>query len=494
MRIAAAFVLLLLLTGCGRGPQVEQVEAELTKQLADAFEPGTFEIVAVAGRGSSSDSTSPPGEQRRVVYYDAELRLKRNVDFGGWNTPGVASLVTVLGAGPKGIKGAKAGGNQAGDRLFAHGSAIYRRDGDAWRAVVTAGFAAPVAPSLDSPSPPSTSDRLLAALQTAVHAVPSDTSPAVQAIVDRELALAVASIQAQLVRLSQGYPVAAGSEGGQYVRLVQALQATKPMGLTFQALVTEGSVENLNLLRQDKVMLALAQSDIAAEALVGAGPFAARGPFTALRALGSLYPEPLHVVVRADSPFRTVRDLMNKRISVGPAGSGTRATAERLLAAHRMTEGKEYTRDESPFSSALAALAAGNVDAVMQVTGVPSDQIRLTAASTPLRLIPIDEAVLAETTAKNPATLRGIIPKSAYPGLEHDVATLTVSAVLATTSSLSDADARSLVAAIFEGKGDLLAAGSAQGGQISARTARTAAAIPLLPAAEAALSSSRTGQ
>lgn len=492
MRIAAGFVLLLLLAGCGRGPQIDQIQAELTKQLADAFEPATFEIVSVAGRGSSSDSTSPPGEQRRVVYYDAELRLKRNVDFGGWNTPGVASLVTVLGAGPKGIKGAKAGGNQAGDSIFAHGSAIYRRDGDAWRAVVTAGFAPPVAPSLDSPSPPSTSDRLLAALQTSVQAGPLGTSPAAQAIVERELALAVASIQAQLVRLSQGYPVAAGSEGGQYVHLIQALQTTKPMGLTFQALVTEGSVENLNLLRQDKVALALAQSDIAAEALAGAGPFAAQGPFTTLRALGSLYPEPLHVIVRADSPFRTVRDLLNKRISVGPAGSGTRTTAERLLAAHGMTEGKDYTRDESPFSSALAALAAGKVDVVMQVIGVPSDQIRLAAASTPLRLIPIDETVLAEATAKNPAVLRGIIPKSTYPGLDYDVAALTVSAVLATTSSLNDADARSLIGAIFDSKVDLLAAGSAQGGQISARTARMITAIPLLPAADTALGSSAT--
>jgi TRAP transporter TAXI family solute receptor len=490
-RIAAGLFLLLLLAGCGRAPKIEQVETDLTKQLAGAFEPGTFEIVSIAGRGSSSDSTSPPGEQRRVVYYDAELRLKRDVDFGGWNTPGVASLVTVLGAGPKGIKGARAGGNQAGDRLFAHGSAIYRRDGEAWQATVGASFAPPVAPSLDSLSPPSTSDRLLAALQTAVHAVPSGTSPAAQAIVDRELALAVASIQAQLVRLSQGYPVAAGPEGGQYVRLVQALQATKPMGLTFQALLTEGSIENLTLLRQDKVVLALAQSDIAAEARAGTGPFSTQGPFTALRALGSLYPEPLHIVVRADSPARTVRDLMDRRIAIGPVGSGTRSTAERLLAAHGMITGEQYTPDESPLSSALASLAAGSVDAVMQVIGIPSDQIRSTAALTPFRLIPVDDAALAEAVATNPATIRGIIPKATYPGLEQDVPTLTVSAVLVTTTSLSDADARTLVMAIFRNKDDLPAAGSTQAGQISARTARMGTAIPLLPAAEAELGNAR---
>ncbi len=288
--------------------------------------------------------------------------------------------------------------------------------------------------------------------------------------------------------MSQGYPIAAGPEGGQYVRLVQALQTTKPVGLTFQALLTEGSVENLTLLRQDKVLLALAQSDVAAQALTGTGPFASQGPFPALRALGSLYPEPMHIIVRADSPARSVRDLMSKRIGLGPAGSGSRATAERVLAAHGMEAGRDYTLDEAPFSSALAALETSAIDAVLQVIGMPSDQIRSASATTRLRLLPIEDAVLADLAGKNPAMLRGVIPNATYPGLEQEVPTLTMSAVLATTSSLSDADARSLVTAIFGSKADLLSAGSAQAGQISARTARMGTAIPLLAAADAALS------
>ena len=106
-QLAALFLLLLGLVACGRGPETDQVRQDLGNRLARAFDPGTFEVVAVDGRGSSADSTGPPGEERRVVYYDARLRLTRDVDFGAWNGPGTASLVTVLGAGPKGIRGSR---------------------------------------------------------------------------------------------------------------------------------------------------------------------------------------------------------------------------------------------------------------------------------------------------------------------------------------------------------------------------------------------------
>ena len=52
-----------------------------------------------------------------------------------------------------------------------------------------------------------------------------------------------------------------------------------------------------------------------------------------LRALGSLFPEPIQVVVKADSPLASIADLKGKRVDLASAGSGTRANAEALLAA-----------------------------------------------------------------------------------------------------------------------------------------------------------------
>ncbi|MBV8525890.1 MAG: hypothetical protein JOY71_27890, partial [Acetobacteraceae bacterium] len=203
-RRLTALVLLLMLVGCGRAPETTQVRQDLANRLAEVYGSGMFEIAAVDGRGSSADSTSPPGGERRVVYYDAELKPMRDIDLGAWNTPGVASLVTVLGAGPRGITGVKPGGNKAGDQILAHGTAIYRLEGDAWHEVTPASFTPPVAPALATISPPSPSDRLLTALHDAVHALPAGTTPGERAVIDQELERALAAIQSRLTRLRQG--------------------------------------------------------------------------------------------------------------------------------------------------------------------------------------------------------------------------------------------------------------------------------------------------
>ena len=134
------------------------------------------------------------------------------------------------------------------------------------------------------------------------------------------------------------------------------------------------------------------------------------------------------------------------------------------------------------------------MDAVIQVIGTPADEIRSAAAVAPLRLLPIDAAMLAKLTAEDAALLRGEIAKGTYPGVTQDVATVAVAALLVTTSSLSEAEAATLVKAIYGNKADLLGAGSAQGGQLGVATAHTGIPIPFAAGAEQALSGLQAAQ
>ena len=81
------------------------------------------------------------------------------------------------------------------------------------------------------------------------------------------------------------------------------------------------------MLRDGKVSLALSQGDAAFAAFEGKGSFAEEGPYTTLRAVGSLYPEPVHVIVRGDNPAASVSELAGRRIAVGQVGSASRTTA-----------------------------------------------------------------------------------------------------------------------------------------------------------------------
>ena len=97
---------------------------------------------------------------------------------------------------------------------------------------------------------------------------------------------------------------------------------------------TEGSIENGLLLGRGQANYGILQSDVAMLAASGAGPFAADGPLAKIAALGSLYPEPVHIVVSAGSPIRSVEDLRGKRVDVGTPQSGSRLNAIGVLQAH----------------------------------------------------------------------------------------------------------------------------------------------------------------
>jgi TRAP transporter TAXI family solute receptor len=495
LRTVLAFLLLFALSACERGPKIDQVQRDLTERLMQAFGGDVLQVAEISSRGSSVDITAPSGEDRRIVYYDAKLKVARDISFGGWNTAGVASLVNLLGAAPKGVTGTKPTGNAKGDEIRTHGTAIYRREGNDWKLASSAAFAAPVAPALDTVAQPRRADTLLAALNNAVKAAPARISPEEQAVINQELSRAVAAIQGRLSRLAQGYPIAAGPEGGQYVRFVQALQSTKAAGLEFRALITQGSVENIAMLRQNQAPLAIIQSDVAEQAMAGTGIFAGEGGLAELRSLGSLYPEYVHVIVPRDSPARGVRDLRGKRIGIGPPGSGTRQTAERLLLAHGMEAGRDYQPDSAALPQALGALSGKQLDAVIQIIGAPADQIRVAATVTPIKLLPVEDAVLATLTANSRSLLRGVIARGTYPGIEQDVATLSVTALLATTATaLTEPEVRRVITAVFGGKVDLVAAGSVQGGQVSAATARAGLPIALVVGADAALTELSAGK
>src|SRR5688572_27352459 len=128
MRALVAVFLILAAAGCSRGPGTDALESGVTERLSQALPPGTVTLASFARRGSQSDTKAPAGETRRIIYFDAELKLERDFDFGAWDAPGVAGQVSALGAAPKGITGITSGGNKAGDVLRAHGTVLYRRE------------------------------------------------------------------------------------------------------------------------------------------------------------------------------------------------------------------------------------------------------------------------------------------------------------------------------------------------------------------------------
>src|SRR3954451_5329492 len=80
---------------------------------------------------------------------------------------------------------------------------------------------------------------------------------------------------------------------------------------------TKGSNENIPLLEEGKLDIALVAGEPSYEAFTGIGR-----PATRLKILTAMYSSPGMFVVRADSSYRTIRDLVGKPVAFGARGSG----------------------------------------------------------------------------------------------------------------------------------------------------------------------------
>jgi len=96
----------------------------------------------------------------------------------------------------------------------------------------------------------------------------------------------------------------------------EVMNAADPT-LSIEPRNTKGSNENIPLLEAGQLDIALVAGEPSYEAFMGIGR-----PPTKLKILTAMYSSPGMFVVRADSPYKTIRDLVDKPVAFGAKGSG----------------------------------------------------------------------------------------------------------------------------------------------------------------------------
>jgi TRAP transporter TAXI family solute receptor len=95
-----------------------------------------------------------------------------------------------------------------------------------------------------------------------------------------------------------------------------AINAADPT-LSVEPRNTKGSNENIPLLEAGQLDIATVAGEPSYEAFMGIGR-----PATKLKILTAMYSSPGMFVVRADSPYKTIRDLVGQPVAFGAKGSG----------------------------------------------------------------------------------------------------------------------------------------------------------------------------
>lgn len=211
---------------------------------------------------------------------------------------------------------------------------------------------------------------------------------------------------------------------------------TEQLDTQATAQVTGGAVENVRLVQDGSVEVAITQARTAFAGYTGASPFSQ--PHTKVRAMfGNLSQGVFQVVVMADSPIRTLADLKGKRVVMGPAGGAAIDIGRELF------ELAGFTLDDVratyvSYDEGVSQLKDGAVDAVIVQAAMPSPAIQQLAASRrDFRLLSFDEEFMAKAIAQYPYYSRVHIPADFY-GATEPATTLMVSNMVIVSADLAD--------------------------------------------------------
>jgi TRAP transporter TAXI family solute receptor len=234
--------------------------------------------------------------------------------------------------------------------------------------------------------------------------------------------------------------IASGQKGGTFLPLGETLAAgfAKDVhGARFSALESPGGKVSIEMLEAHQAELALLSNHV-------------RGA-SSLSLVAPLYEETLHVVVRRAATVSAPHDLVGRRISVGPSGSGTESIADSVLQHFDITPEMYERRNMAP-SEAVAALQSGALDVAFLVGGMRMPAVDELLRRDDMILLSLGEpgrvgSALEGIRLDAPFFTVTAIPEHAYGHQPAaPVGTISVHALLVTRADL-DAD---LVYAITE--------------------------------------------
>jgi TRAP transporter TAXI family solute receptor len=177
--------------------------------------------------------------------------------------------------------------------------------------------------------------------------------------------------------------ITTGGESGAYYKFAQRYQEILQRdGIKLEIKPSAGSTQNLARLR--------GATPEASVAFVQGGTTEPEDSNNIL-SLGRMFYEPLWVFHRLPNEIDQLVQLQGRRIVVGPAGSGTRHLAVRLLAASKVNA-SNATLMETPGKAAAEALIAGEVDAAFFVSAPDTEIVQQLLRTPKIRLVSFTHA------------------------------------------------------------------------------------------------------
>lgn len=212
-------------------------------------------------------------------------------------------------------------------------------------------------------------------------------------------------------------------------------QACGVTGLIAIAKATQGSVANLQLMKNGEIKSALCQADIANLAFIGKGIFGGDEQYKNLRMIAHLYTEHVHIIVSRKSNITKLSDLKGKRISIGTRDSGTILNAKVFLEYLGLQQNDFKEIYEVSSGQAADLMRDEKIDAFFLTAGYPVNVIETLASEKIADILSIDYRTAHELQTVHPYFGFENIPANVYTNISEKIV-LTIPAIWVVDASV----------------------------------------------------------
>lgn len=334
-----------------------------------------------------------------------------------------------------------------------------------------------------APAPTAAPAKPAAAEPTKAPAAPAaTTAPAAPAAAATTAPAAAPAASVPALTKEYKMSMATGGTAGTYYPYggsIAALFGKYLKGVSVTAEATGAAVENMRLLGNKQVELALTQNDIADYAMNGTEMF--KDKITNYRGIAALYPEVLQWVVTPN--IKTIADLKGKRYVVGAAASGTEANSRQVLESLGMKYSDLGKAAFLSYAEAASAMKDRQVDGFAVTGGIPTSAITDVTTGVDISLLPIAGDDAKKVMDKYKFFVPVKVPTGAYKGVTADIQTIAVQSLLIVREDMDPDLVYWLTKTLIE-KQPELAQGHAKGKELSKESAIKGMTIPFHPGAE----------
>ncbi len=209
-------------------------------------------------------------------------------------------------------------------------------------------------------------------------------------------------------------------------------------GYKFSASASGGTAENLEMIRNQEITMAIAGAVDAGKAYAGIDKYEGKA-IKNVRFVSALFPQAFQLMYRKASGIETLADFAGKKIGVGPPAGGGSIYMPVILQGIADLTFDDIQPQYLGYGDSVQAMQNRLIDACYLSAGLPTSGVsQLYASQIEVGMVEFSDEDIAKLQETAPYFTKIVIPKGTYPKQERNLNVFGVKASLVADAALDD--------------------------------------------------------